>query len=175
MAEELSIDLRQVKGSGPDGRITKADIEAYQQAPSPAAAPPPAAAPAAPAGPAAAPAPAPAAPAPAPVVYGGPREDRRIPVSRLRAAIGRRMVQSKQQAPHFYVTHEYDVAALMELRKQVNAMLPEGEKTSINDFIVRGRAADRGGQGRRPQADPPDLGRDQGYGRAGARGESPAR
>lgn len=61
-------------------------------------------------------------------------------MSRLRAAIGRRMVQSKQQAPHFYVTHEYDVAALMDLRKQVNAMLPEGEKTSLNDFIVKAAA-----------------------------------
>jgi pyruvate dehydrogenase E2 component (dihydrolipoamide acetyltransferase) len=61
-------------------------------------------------------------------------------VSRLRAAIGRRMVQSKQQAPHFYVTHEYDAAPLMELRKQVNAMLPEGEKTSLNDFVVKAAA-----------------------------------
>jgi pyruvate dehydrogenase E2 component (dihydrolipoamide acetyltransferase) len=63
-----------------------------------------------------------------------------MPVSRLRAAIGRRMVQSKQQAPHFYVTHEYDVAALMDLRVQVNGMLPEGEKTSLNDFIVKAAA-----------------------------------
>jgi pyruvate dehydrogenase E2 component (dihydrolipoamide acetyltransferase) len=139
MAEEMNIDLRRVKGSGPDGRITKADIEAYQEAPAPAperqAEPAPVAAPPAPA-----PAPAAPSPAPAPVAYGQPREDRRMPVSRLRAAIGRRMVQSKQQAPHFYVTHEYDVAALMDLRVQVNGMLPEGEKTSLNDFIVKAAA-----------------------------------
>jgi pyruvate dehydrogenase E2 component (dihydrolipoamide acetyltransferase) len=132
MAEELGVDLRQVKGSGPGGRVTKTDIESFRERPPAPTAPAPA--------PAAAPTPAaptPAAPSTAPVVYGGPREDQRIPLSRLRAAVGRRMVQSKQQAPHFYVTHEYDVAALMELRKQVNAMLPEGEKTSVNDFIVK--------------------------------------
>jgi tetratricopeptide (TPR) repeat protein len=63
--------------------------------------------------------------------------DQTVPLARLRAAIGRRMVDSKQQVPHFYVTHEYDVAALMELRKQVNAMLPDEEKVSVNDFIVK--------------------------------------
>jgi pyruvate dehydrogenase E2 component (dihydrolipoamide acetyltransferase) len=47
------------------------------------------------------------------------------------------MVQSKQQVPHFYVTHEYDMAALTEMRKQVNAMLPEDEKISVNDFIIK--------------------------------------
>jgi pyruvate dehydrogenase E2 component (dihydrolipoamide acetyltransferase) len=50
------------------------------------------------------------------------------------------MVESKQQAPHFYVTHEYDVAALLELRKQVNALLPEDEKVSVNDFIIKATA-----------------------------------
>ncbi len=63
-----------------------------------------------------------------------------VPVNRLRAAIGRRMTESKQQVPHFYVTHEYDMAAVMELRKSVNALLPEDEKTSVNDYILKAAA-----------------------------------
>jgi pyruvate dehydrogenase E2 component (dihydrolipoamide acetyltransferase) len=50
------------------------------------------------------------------------------------------MVESKQQAPHFYVTHEYDVGALIELRKQLNALLPDEEKLSVNDFIIKAAA-----------------------------------
>jgi pyruvate dehydrogenase E2 component (dihydrolipoamide acetyltransferase) len=129
MAADKGLDLRQIQGSGPGGRITKTDIENYQPAPAPA--------------PAAAEAPAPGAPAPqpqprpVPITYGAPLEERRIPVTRLRAAVGRRMVSSKQQIPHFYVTHEYNMSAVMELRKQVNEMLPEGEKTSVNDYIVK--------------------------------------
>jgi pyruvate dehydrogenase E2 component (dihydrolipoamide acetyltransferase) len=47
------------------------------------------------------------------------------------------MTESKQQVPHFYVTHEYDMAALLELRKQANALLPEEQKISVNDFVVK--------------------------------------
>jgi pyruvate dehydrogenase E2 component (dihydrolipoamide acetyltransferase) len=50
------------------------------------------------------------------------------------------MTESMQQAPHFYVTHEYDVAALLERRKEINALLPEDDKLSVNDFIVRAAA-----------------------------------
>jgi pyruvate dehydrogenase E2 component (dihydrolipoamide acetyltransferase) len=60
-----------------------------------------------------------------------------IPLNRLRAIIGRRMVEAKQQVPHFYVTHEYDMASLMGLRQQVNALLPDNEKTSVNDYLVK--------------------------------------
>lgn len=115
IAEQLGIDLRMVKGSGPGGRILKSDVEAF--APSPMA-----------------------VEAPPPVYVSAPGEippDRRIPLSKLRAAIGRRMVQSKQQAPQFYVTHQYDVSALVALRTQVNALLPEEQKTSLNDYIVK--------------------------------------
>ncbi len=63
--------------------------------------------------------------------------DQRIPVDRLRGAIGRRMTESKQQLPHFYVTHEYDMAAVMEMRKQANELLPDDQKLSVNDFIVK--------------------------------------
>ena len=117
MAAERDIDLRQVTGSGPSGRIIKADILAYTETP-PASAET-------------------AAPPILPLAEGEPREDTYIPMSRLRAAIGRRMTEVKQQVPHFYVTHEYDVEAVMALRKQVNGLLPDGEKTSVNDYIVK--------------------------------------
>ncbi|MBE9474490.1 MAG: 2-oxo acid dehydrogenase subunit E2 [Chloroflexi bacterium] len=116
MAQKLGLDLRNIKGSGPTGRITKADIEAYQAAPTVSGAP---------------------SLASFPVISGEVPEDRVVPLSRLRAAIGKRMVQSKLEFPQFFVTHEYDVAALMEMRLQVNALLPEGEKTSINDYIIK--------------------------------------
>jgi len=116
MAGTLGINLNQVKGSGPNGRITKADIEAYQAAP--------------PAGT--------AQQAPVfPVISGEIPADRSIPLSKLRTAIGKRMVRSKVDFPQFFVTHEYDVAALIDLRQQVNALLPQGEKTSINDYIIK--------------------------------------
>jgi pyruvate dehydrogenase E2 component (dihydrolipoamide acetyltransferase) len=47
------------------------------------------------------------------------------------------MTEVKRTVPHFYVTHEYDMSAVMELRQEINAMLPEGEKLSVNDFIVK--------------------------------------
>jgi pyruvate dehydrogenase E2 component (dihydrolipoamide acetyltransferase) len=136
MADENNIDLRNLKGTGPDGRIVKKDIETYlaqprkEEAPAPAAQGAPAAAPAAQPSKAAIPL---VSFAPA----GPPPPDETIPVSRLRGAVGRRMVQSKTQAPHFYVTHEYNMAPLMDLRKQINAMLPEDQKVSVNDLIVK--------------------------------------
>lgn len=126
MAQERGFDLRRIKGSGPGGRITKKDVETYQ----PAAV-----------AEAAAPAPAkPAAPAAPPLVTAAPgpvAEDQVVQVNRLRAAIGRRMTESKQQTPHFYVTHQYDMAPVMALRQEVNALLPEGEKTSVNDYLLK--------------------------------------
>ena len=117
LAAERGVNLGQVKGSGPGGRIIKADVLAYAEA-SPAAIEVPAA-------------------SEQPLIEGEPPEDIFVPLSRLRAAIGRRMVEVKQQVPHFYITHEYDMAAVLEMRKQVNTMLPEGEKTSVNDYIVK--------------------------------------
>ena len=122
MAAELGIDLRMVRGTGPAGRITKKDIESYQ------------------------------AKVPEPMIAKAPsivpttvavlskefiRETRRVPLPRLRAAIGRRMTESMQQAPHFYVTHDYDVGALVDRRKEINTLLSEEDKLSVNDFIVR--------------------------------------
>lgn len=122
MAEDQNINLKDVSGSGPGGRIVKKDIEAYLESP-----------------------PAPEAEAvkpkagPRPVFtpVGPPPPDERVSLNRLRAAIGRRMTESKQNLPHFYVTGEYDVEKLMALRKQVNALLPDDEKTSVNDYILK--------------------------------------
>jgi len=121
MAAEKGIDLRTVIGTGPGGRIVKVDIENYK----PSAAPLP--------GterssilPSGEPAALPAAPA-----------TEQIPLNRLRAAIGRRMSEAKQQVPHFYVTGEYDMQPLLDLRKEINAMLPDEEKISVNDFIIK--------------------------------------
>lgn len=115
VAEEKGIDLRLVQGSGPDGRIRKADVEAYQ----------------------------PAAAAPAPVAFtpvaAGP-ETTEVETTRLRQAIGRRMTESKTTVPHFYVTTEIDMEPALALRKQINAALPEGEKVTVNDMIVKAAA-----------------------------------
>jgi pyruvate dehydrogenase E2 component (dihydrolipoamide acetyltransferase) len=138
MAQDTGVNLAALQGTGPGGRIVRKDIEAALSAgvKAPAA---PAAAPVQPAAPA--PAPAAAKPAlglPIPVVLAGEvPPDQRVPVDRLRAAIGRRMTESKQQLPHFYVTHEYDMAAVMEMRKQANELLPDDQKLSVNDFIVK--------------------------------------
>jgi pyruvate dehydrogenase E2 component (dihydrolipoamide acetyltransferase) len=122
MAADFGIEIRNVQGSGPGGRITKKDIEAYQaKVPERREKRPSAAVP------------VPMVPQAKPFI----RETRTLPLPKLRAAIGRRMTDSMQQAPHFYVTHEYNVAALLERRKELNALLAENDKLSVNDFIVR--------------------------------------
>ena len=67
-------------------------------------------------------------------------EDKTIPTTKLRQAIGRRLVESKQTIPHFYVTHEYKMEAVMEMRKQINAYFGDNEKVSVNDFIIKATA-----------------------------------
>jgi pyruvate dehydrogenase E2 component (dihydrolipoyllysine-residue acetyltransferase) len=126
VAQERGIDLRQIPGSGPGGRVTKKDVESYVPQVEPAA-----------------PAPIrPASPlAPPPLPLGAAiSQDEMVPLNRLRSIIGRRMVEAKQQVPHFYVTHEYDMAGVMALRQQVNALLPEDAKTSVNDYLVKAAA-----------------------------------
>jgi pyruvate dehydrogenase E2 component (dihydrolipoamide acetyltransferase) len=67
-------------------------------------------------------------------------EDKIVPTTKLRQAIGRRLVESKQTIPHFYVTHEYKMEAVMDMRKQINAYLGDNEKVSVNDFIIKATA-----------------------------------
>jgi len=131
LAEERQVDLLQVQGSGPEGRIRRADVEAFLAAPQAEGYPP--------APPAAQPtAPAPAAPAAALPAAGPDSEE--IPTTRLRQAIGRRMVESKTTVPHFYVTTEIDMAPALALRKQVNETLPDEQKVTVNDLIVKAAA-----------------------------------
>ena len=123
MASELGIDIKSIHGTGPEGRIVKKDIETFIAAASePSKLPEIGLA-------------AKEAPVPAAVQPG--TTDLVVPLNRLRATIGRRMSQSKQHAPHFYITYEYEMDKLMELRTQLNALLPEEEKISVNDFIVK--------------------------------------
>jgi pyruvate dehydrogenase E2 component (dihydrolipoamide acetyltransferase) len=129
LAGELGVDLAQVHGTGPAGRIVREDVEAAaaaSQSPTPAAAP--TAAPPAPPIPAAA---APAAP-PAPSTPG-----ERTPLTRLQKTIAKRMAESKPGAPHFYLQRDIDVTALLALRKELVAASPEGQGPSVNDLIVR--------------------------------------
>lgn len=126
MAEQAGLDLAQVAGSGPQGRIVKADVEKALAGGAPAAAPAPAAA-----------AKAPSAPAPAPQIAAPYTE---VPNSSMRKVIARRLSESKQTIPHFYLTVDCEIDALLALRKQLNAKAPEGEgayKLSVNDFVVR--------------------------------------
>jgi pyruvate dehydrogenase E2 component (dihydrolipoamide acetyltransferase) len=132
LAVEKGVDLRAVPGSGPMGRIVKKDIEAYIQNPpalsgqtQPAEAPAKVSPQKEPAG------------LLLPVVSTEAPSDVFVPMNRLRSAIARRMVEVKGAVPHFYVTHEYNLNALMALRKQVNALVSESERISVNDFIVK--------------------------------------
>ncbi|HTP01825.1 MAG TPA: dihydrolipoamide acetyltransferase family protein [Anaerolineales bacterium] len=119
IARDSGIDLSRVSGTGPGGRVTRKDVES-------AAAQSGAAMPSA----------TPVFPAPPSAVVVR-REDEVVTPTKLRQIIARRMAESKSTVPHFYVTHEYQMDALMDLRKQVNAYLPDEGKISVNDFIVR--------------------------------------
>ncbi|MCR0980493.1 pyruvate dehydrogenase complex dihydrolipoamide acetyltransferase [Roseomonas populi] len=139
MAQQAGIDLGSVKGSGPNGRIVKSDIEAAQAAPKPAAAPqaqPAAAAPAAAEAPK--PAPKPAAPA-----ITAPHKV--VPHSSMRKVIARRLSESKQTVPHFYVSIDVELDALLKLRADLNARSPKdgagAYKLSVNDLVIKAAAA----------------------------------
>ena len=142
MASDAHINLALVPGTGPSGRIVQRDIKAYLSGAIPApTAVAPSTAPGAPvAAPQTVPQAAKTAPLPLAPIWSSAAPtspDQVIPLARLRAAIGRRMLESKQQAPHFYVTHAYDVEALLALRTKINSLLPDEDKISVNDFIVK--------------------------------------
>lgn len=148
LAEEYGIDLRQVEGTGPGGRIIKENVEAlYQQhqtTPAPAAAPPkPApspkkAEPAELAAPRPAPAPKPAA-APAPTAATQPIGEI-VPMTRMRRAIARRMTEAKPGIPHIYVTTEVDMADALQWRAQINESGVAPVKISVNDLVIKATA-----------------------------------
>ncbi|TNN76185.1 Dihydrolipoyllysine-residue acetyltransferase component of pyruvate dehydrogenase complex, mitochondrial [Liparis tanakae] len=120
LAAEKGIDLAQVSGSGPDGRITRKDIDGFvppKAAPVVAAAPPPAAAA------------APSAAAAAPAAPAGTFTD--VPISNIRKVIAQRLMQSKQTIPHYYLS--VDVNMDQEVKAQ-------NIKLSVNDFIIKASA-----------------------------------
>jgi pyruvate dehydrogenase E2 component (dihydrolipoamide acetyltransferase) len=144
LAEELGVDLTAVAGSGPGGRIVKADVEgaakdgAAQPAP---AAPQLAAVPA----PAEQPAPAPAPEIPGPVVSGdagsGKGEATTVELTRTQQVIARRMAESKATIPDYTVTTEVDMEAAVALREQMKAAATESRRApSFNDMVVKAAA-----------------------------------
>ncbi len=121
LAAEKGIDVSRAEGSGPGGRIVRADILAAERS---------------------------ALDTPVASVAGrmpektGPIQEERVaPVSNMRATIARRTVESKNQAAHIYLEVEVDAAPLLALRAQLNASLEaDGVKLSVNDFILKAAA-----------------------------------
>jgi pyruvate dehydrogenase E2 component (dihydrolipoamide acetyltransferase) len=126
IAADAGLDLRQLagKGSGPDGRIVKADVEralGKDGGPGPAATDP-----------------AERAASPGPPLSA---EEEVVDASPMLRAVARRMSESKATVPHFYLDAEIDMGRALELREELNeALADEGEKISVNDLVVRAAA-----------------------------------
>jgi pyruvate dehydrogenase E2 component (dihydrolipoamide acetyltransferase) len=126
IAKEHRLNLGSIKGSGRGGRILREDVLAIVRGETGGA---PAATPAA--------APASAAPAQVPVAVPADGADE-IPLSSMRKMVARRLVESMQSAPHFYLTVEVDVEPLLKLRSDLNNDVAEqGIKVSVNDLLVK--------------------------------------
>ena len=129
MAQQAGLDLSRIQGSGPNGRIVKADVEAaLSKAPAPQAA-----------------APAPAARMPAaPVNTAAFGAHSAVPHSTMRKVIARRLSESKQNVPHFYVSMDIELDALLALRGQLNVASPKDGagalKLSVNDMVIKAAA-----------------------------------
>jgi pyruvate dehydrogenase E2 component (dihydrolipoamide acetyltransferase) len=125
LAGERGIELSQVKGSGPHGRIVAADVEGAQ--------------------PRAAAAPSGASTAQVKALYEGVAYEE-VPLDSMRATIARRLVEAKSTIPHFYLTADIEIGRLMAMREEANAAAPkkDGEpafKLSLNDFVIKAWAA----------------------------------
>jgi pyruvate dehydrogenase E2 component (dihydrolipoamide acetyltransferase) len=120
LAEEKGINIRTVSGSGQGGRIVRQDVEAAIESMTSGTADHPRTR--------------------KPQVSEVLSEATTVPLSKLRTLIGRRMAAAKQEVPHFYLTAEYNASPLMDLRSELNQRLPEDEKLSVNDFIVKAAA-----------------------------------
>jgi pyruvate dehydrogenase E2 component (dihydrolipoamide acetyltransferase) len=130
IAEERGIDLSQVTGTGPGGRITQRDVESAAEGAAPEAP-----APARERAPSAAKAPE-RAPALAPRAATGQKEV--IPLTKMRATIAQRLQQSKQQIPHFYTTVDADVELVAQMRQRLNKQLEAEEvRLSLGDFVAK--------------------------------------
>lgn len=125
LATENDLPIEKVPGTGPNGRIIKADIERVLKEGLPAEAK------------AAAKADAPKAAA----STGSTDDYELIPHTSMRKTIARRLTESKQQVPHFYLTVDCEIDELLRVRKEINARAPEGVKVSVNDFVIKAIAA----------------------------------
>ena len=125
LAADSGIDLSRLQGSGPGGRIVRADIEAAAQA-APVAQKSPVT--------------RPQAPKPQPVT--ATLEDKRIPLTGMRKTIASRLLESKTTIPHFYLQAEIDAEPLAKLRKEINAAAEAAGigKITVNDFILKATA-----------------------------------
>ena len=117
VARDAQIDLARIQGSGPGGRIVRKDIEAVLSTGSVQEH---------------------GRQVPTAPIMG--RDDTEVALTQLRKAIARRMAESKSTVPHFYVTHEYRMESLLDLRGQANSVLAEEDKLSVNDFVVKAAA-----------------------------------
>ena len=117
IAAEHGIDLRQVRGTGPKGRIVERDVLAYLESRQVTVAPTP-------------------APTPAPAVAAAPAEARVETLNRLRQITAQRTTEAHQTIPHFYLTMEIDMEEALALRQRLN-QLDESLRISINDLIVK--------------------------------------
>src|SRR5271165_1358875 len=135
MAQQAGLDLGAIRGSGPQGRIVKSDVEA---ALSPVRAAPAAAS----ARTGVVPQPAPAGPALSKervaALAGNPAYTER-PLNAMRRVIARRLTESKQTVPHFYLTIDCEIDALLKIRTELNAK-SEAYRISVNDFVIRAAA-----------------------------------
>ncbi|MCE2843237.1 MAG: pyruvate dehydrogenase complex dihydrolipoamide acetyltransferase [Novosphingobium sp.] len=130
LAAELGVDLSRVTGTGPNGRIVKADIEAAAGGTAAPAIAAPTAAPVAAA--------TPAAPAAVPD-FGIPYEAEKL--NNVRKTIARRLTEAKQTIPHIYLTVDVRLDALLKLRGELNkALEPQGVKLSVNDLMIKALA-----------------------------------
>ena len=116
IAAQNNLSLQGLKGTGPNGRIIKFDVETALSTPASATA------------------------APLTAMPSAAKEDRFVPHSAMRRTIAARLTESKQQAPHFYLTVDCEIDALLAARKSMNEMAAEGVKISVNDMIVRAAA-----------------------------------
>jgi pyruvate dehydrogenase E2 component (dihydrolipoamide acetyltransferase) len=144
MAKQAGIDLAMLEGSGPHGRIIKVDVERAIQAGAPEKARPAAEQASAAGAPARAEAPRPAeAPGIAPAMPPAPlpaEPYEEIKLSNMRKVIARRLTEAKQTIPHYYLTVDCELDALLKLRAELNARSGADYKLSVNDFVIKALA-----------------------------------
>ena len=130
IAADQGLDLAKITGSGPKGRIVKADVSGAPATTSVSAPPPMAAAPAAGL-------PSSASAASVEALYQG-RSYKAVPLDGMRRVIADRLTEAKQTIPHFYLRRDIQLDTLLKLRSEVNAGLEaRGVKLSVNDFIIK--------------------------------------